>query len=179
MQKSKGLLIDSKNVSGGLGNLILTAAEIIKINQEAAAEILMGKIIPFIERTQTSFIPDTLEFLRAGGRVSNGMAIGAAVLKIKSRIDVIDGKLVAAQKYRGSMNKIVPHFVEDFLNGKNFDKRKAYIFYALGAEDSIIKKLQECLKNKGFQEISTELIGCVMTTHSGKGAIGLSATELA
>lgn len=171
-------LIDSKNVSGGLGNLTLKAAEVIKNNPKDTAVELVEKIVPYVKKTRTSFIPDTLDFLLAGGRVSNVAAISASILKLKPRIDIIEGKLIAGKKYRGSMIKVVPHFVSDFMNDKMFDKRKAYILYAQGTDATVIEKLQECLMSEGFQEIEVTILGCVMTVHGGKGAIGISATEI-
>lgn len=175
--KARVHLVDSKNVSGGLGNLTRKAFEIMEANKQDTVEELIEKIMPYIKKTHASFIPATLDFLLAGGRVSNVAAISATILNLKPRIDIIDGKLIAAKKYRGNMKKIVPHFVNDFMTGKNFDKRKAYIFYAYGAEECVIRSLQECLKIHGFAEIETDLIGCVMTVHGGRGAVGISATE--
>jgi DegV family protein with EDD domain len=177
-KKAKVHLVDSKNVSGGLGNITLKAAEVIKDNPDATAVELVEKILPYVKKTQTSFIPDTLDFLLAGGRVSNVAAISASILKLKPRIDIIEGKLIAAKKYRGSMVKVVPHFVSDFMNGRMFDKRKVYILYAHGTDEAVIEKLQECLLSEGFQEIEITILGCVMTVHGGKGAIGISATEI-
>lgn len=170
-------LIDSLNVSGGLGNLVLKAAEIAEGHPEMTAEELVAEIVPYVKKVHTSFVPDTLDFLLAGGRVSNAAAIGAAILKIKPRIDIIDGELIAVKKYRGKMEKTAGRFVEDFLEGKDFDKRKIYLFYAEGTDPDIIKKLYKHLEDKGFAEIGVGVLGCVMTVHGGKGAIGISAME--
>lgn len=176
-KKAKVYLIDSKNVSGGLGNLTLKAAEIIEENPLASAEELVEKITPYISKIRTAFVPDTLEFLKAGGRVSNGTALIASIINLKPRIDIIDGKLIASKKYRGSMQKVARHFVKDFTENRTFDKRKAYVFYSQGAEAGVINLLQEALWAQGFQKIEVILIGGVMTVHSGKGAIGMSAME--
>lgn len=177
LQDIKVHLIDSLNVSGGLGNLVLKAAEIAESHPEMTAEELVAEIVPYVKKVHTSFVPDTLDFLLAGGRVSNAAAIGAAILKIKPRIDIIDGELIAVKKYRGKMEKTAGRFVEDFLEGKNFDKRKIYLFYAEGTDPDIIKQLYKHLEDKGFAEIGVGVLGCVMTVHGGKGAIGISAME--
>lgn len=171
-------LIDTKNVSGGFGNLTLKAAEIIENNPNDTAVELVEKIKHFVKKTCTSFVPDTLDFLLAGGRVSNAAAISAFILKLKPRIDIIEGKLIATKKYRGSMLKVVPHFVNDFMTDKQFDKRKVYLLYTLGADLTVIEEMQRCLKNHGFLKTVNLVLGCVMTVHGGKGAIGLSATEI-
>lgn len=171
-------LIDSLNVSGGLGNLVLKAAEIIENNPDDTAEQLVEKIVPYVKKTHTSFVPNTLEFLLAGGRVSNAAAIGATILRLKPRIDIINGELIAGKKYKGRMEKTAFRFADDFLEGKNFDKRLIYMFYAEGADLELMERLRQYLEGKGFARVKVGTLGCVMTVHGGKGAIGISATEL-
>ena len=79
----------------------------------------------------THFVPDRLDYLAAGGRVSNPAALGAALLKIKPRIDILDGKLIAGKKYRGTMAKVVPKLLEDFWR-KIWIKDKAMCFMPPG-----------------------------------------------
>lgn len=171
-------LVDSLNVSGGLGNLVLKAAELIEKNPDDTAGQLVEKILPYVGKTRTAFVPNTLEFLLAGGRVSNAAAIGATILRLKPRIDIVNGELIAVKKYKGKMEKIAFHFVDDFLEGKDFDKQKIYLFYAEGADMELISRIRDYLEARGFREVRVGVLGCVMTVHGGKGAIGISATEL-
>lgn len=171
-------LVDSLNVSGGLGNIVLKAAELIEANPDDTAEQLVEKIRPYVKKTHTSFVPNTLEFLLAGGRVSNAAAIGATILRLKPRIDIVNGELIAVKKYKGKMEKIAFRFADEFLEGKEFDKKKMYLFYAEGADLELVECLKHYLEEKGFEEVSVGVLGCVMTVHGGKGAIGMSATEL-
>lgn len=170
-------LVDSLNVSGGLGNIALKAYQIVKENPEDSAEELVEKIKPYVKKTKCSFVPNTLDFLLAGGRVSNAAAIGASILKLKPRIDIIKGELIASKKYRGDMSKVALKFAKDFMENPNLDKKQMYIFYSLGADEKAIDVLWNYAKTQGFEEISVSMLGCVMTVHGGKGAIGLSATE--
>ncbi len=176
--EAKVRLVDSLNVSGGLGNLVLKASELAEENPQDTAEELAGKIETYVKKIRTSFVPNSLEFLLAGGRVSNAAAIGAAVLRLKPRIDIIDGELIAKKKYRGKMRHVAPVFVRDFVEGAEFDKEKAYVFYSEGADMEAVEILVDGLKEAGFREVAVGVLGCVMTIHGGKGAVGLSATEL-
>lgn len=171
-------LIDALNVSGGLGNMTLKAAEIVAEHPEDTAEELVEKIRPYVKKTRTSFVPNTLEFLLAGGRVSNAAAIGATILRLKPRIDIIDGELIATKKYRGKMDKVAFRLIDDFLEGRNFDMRRIYLFYAEGADLELVERMRQYLEEKGFAHVQAGELGCVMTVHGGRGAIGISATEL-
>ena len=73
-------------------------ALIKEIDKEAAEKISAS--------VHMCFIPDTLKFLRAGGRVSNGAAIAGELLKLHPQIEILDGYLQATKKHRGKMKKI-------------------------------------------------------------------------
>lgn len=178
LQGIKVHLVDSLNVSGGLGNLVLRAAGALEENPEIRLEELVTEISSCVKKIRTAFVPDTLEFLLAGGRVSNAAAIGAAILKIKPRIDIIDGKLIAGKKYRGRMEKVAFRFLDDFLEGKNFDRGRIDLFYAEGADLHLMEQVHRYLEDRGFERVRVGVLGCVMTVHGGRGAIGLSAMEL-
>ena len=53
------------------------------------------------EKLNVSFVIDTLEYLRKGGRCSTVAALGANLLKLKPCIEVHEGKMSVAKKYRG------------------------------------------------------------------------------
>lgn len=171
-------LIDALNVSGGLGNMTLKAAEIIEENPQDAPEELVEKITPYVSKVRTAFVPNTLEFLLAGGRVSNAAAIGASILRLKPRIDIIKGELIAGKKYRGKMDKVAFRLVDDFIEDGKLDKKDIYLFYAEGADVELMAQLKQHLEEKGFEHVHLGVLGGVMTTHGGKGAIGISGIEL-
>ena len=103
-------LIDALNVSGGLAAIVLYAADLFEQEPDIAVEKLVAAIKAAVPRTHFSFMPSGLEFLRAGGRVSNAAYLGASLLKIKPTIELIDGKLVSTKKYRGKMSRVVVDF---------------------------------------------------------------------
>lgn len=171
-------LVDSLNVSAGLGNLTLKAAELRRAHPEDDLEALAQRVEQYVGKTRTSFVPNRLDFLAAGGRVSNAAALGASILRLKPRIDIIRGELIAGRKYRGTMRHVVPHLLEDFLKNRQFDLSRVYLIHAQGAKEEALEHMRELLNKHGFERIFDWPLGCVMTVHGGKGAIGLSATEL-
>lgn len=171
-------LVDSLNVSAGLGNLVLKAAALLAEHPDDDLETLAARVEAFVPKTQMVFVPDRLDFLAAGGRVSNAAALGATILRLKPRIDIIRGELIAGRKYRGTMPHVVPHLVSDFLKDRTFDLSQVYMIYAAGASEPALDKMRALLREHGFRHIHEWDLGCVMTVHGGKAAVGLSATEL-
>lgn len=177
-QPERVRLVDSLNVSCGLGNLVLKTAELREAFPDDSLEELAARVEQYVPKTRMVFVPERLDFLAAGGRVSNAAALGAAFLKLKPRIDIIRGELIAKRKYRGTMPQIVPHLVADFLKGRHYDLSRAYIIHAAGAAEEALERLRTLLREHGFRHIYEWDLGCVMTVHGGKGAVGVSATEL-
>ena len=171
-------LVDGLNVSAGLGNLVMRAVQLRAEHPEEGLEELAKRVEGYVAKTRMVFVPDRLDFLAAGGRVSNAAALGAAILRLKPRIDIVTGELIAGRKYRGKMAHVVPHMLSDFLRGRSFDLSQAYMIHAAGAAEEALERIRVLLREHGFRRIYDWELGCVMTVHGGKGAVGVSATEL-
>lgn len=108
--------INSANLSSGTGLLVIKAAEMIRAG--LSAREIQDKIIAMRARAHASFVLDTLEFLKAGGRCSALAAFGANLLGIKPCIEVDNqngGQMTVGKKYRGTREKILAQYVCDKL----------------------------------------------------------------
>lgn len=170
--------VDSLSVSGGEAAIILKAAELIKNNPDIEPDDLIEKIKCFVSRARVSFIPGSLEYLRAGGRLSNPVYFGATILQLKPLIEIVNGKLVATKKYRGAMSRIAEKYLNEYIDRYNMEKQKLYLLYSLGLEEHIKQRMEEIAKEKGFKEVIWIQTGCVISTHSGPGAIGIAGFEI-
>lgn len=169
--------IDSMNVSGGEAAIVLKAAELIENYPEIQPNDLIEKIKYFVSIARVSFIPGNLEYLKAGGRLSNASYLGATILKLKPLIEIVNGNLVATKKYRGAMSRIAEKYLNEFLERYNFNKYKIYLLYSLGLDEQIKLQVEDIVKEKGFNKIIWIQTGCVISTHSGPGAIGIAGFE--
>ena len=167
-------LVDCLNVSGGFGLLTLKAVELHTRNPQWSAAELAEEVRKWVPRIKTLFIPEKLDFLAAGGRVSNAAALGASLLRIKPRIDILKGELINTKKYYGTMKKAAAQMVEDFLSEEPLDRTMALIIYAKGADPDLLERLRQRVLNDGFQEVLVFELGAVMTVHGGKGAMGIT-----
>jgi len=170
--------IDSLNVSGGEAAIVLKAAELIENNPDIQPADLVKEMESFVELARVSFIPGDLQYLKAGGRLSNAAYMGASILKLKPLIEILDGKLVATRKFRGSMSSIAEKYLNEYLGRYNFDKGKIYLIYSLGLAEKIKMRMEDIAKGKGFKKIIWIQAGCVISTHSGPGAVGIAGFEV-
>lgn len=167
-------IIDTKQVSAGQCNVVIEVAKALQANPD----MTMGQAVELthhlMERAKMCFVPDNLEFLRAGGRVSNVAFIGSKLLNIHPCIEIIDGKLVATKKYRGKMRKVVEQLVKDYAESYHLDRRNLWIVYVTGISEEVKEAAATAAKECGFENIQWVLAGGVITTHGGPAAIGLA-----
>lgn len=123
-------LADSLNVSGGISLICEKAAQIA--GRAADGKAALEELESWIRRARVTFLPDSLEFLKAGGRVSNAAYLGASLLQLKPQILIQDGLLVASRKYRGKMDAVAVPYLEDFVRNNSLDREDLYLFYTDG-----------------------------------------------
>lgn len=165
--------IDTKHVSVGQYVVVTTMAKLLKEHPEWGIEEAEKKAQEISERVRMCFVPDTLEFLRAGGRVSNAAALCGALLKIHPRIEILDGYLQATKKHRGSMQKIAPQLVRDYLEENDFDLEELWLICSPGLDGEIMKKAEQEALAQGAGKVTWVKTGGVITTHGGPGAFGV------
>lgn len=167
--------IDTKSVAAAQCLIVTNTARFLQDTPEAELEDIKTFVADQIERTRMMFIPGGLEFLRAGGRLSNGAYIGAQLLRIKPVVEIIDGKLVATKKLRGSMDRTVSKAIDAFLNEEKMDLERVALIRNAGLSQEIQDYAVNRLKQAGFKEIEWVETGCVIASHCGPGSFGVAA----
>jgi len=169
--------VDSLNVSGGEAAIVLKAVELVEKNPDMPPADMVKEIEIYVKMARASFIPGSLEYLKAGGRVSNAAYLGASLLQLKPLIEIVDGNLVGTKKYRGKMSHIIKEYFNDYFDRYNMDKEQIYLLYSLGLNEQIKDNMEEIVKEKGFKKIIWIQTGCVISTHGGPGAMGIAGFE--
>lgn len=108
---SNVFVVDSENLSTGSGHIVLEAAKLA--NQGLTAVEIIDKLQELIPKVEASFVINTLDYLKMGGRCSALTAFSANLLNIKPCIEVIDGKMDVGKKYRGKIDKAIRKYVID------------------------------------------------------------------
>lgn len=170
-------LIDTLNVTGGLGAVVMYAANLLEEEPEISHEYLIEKIYSIVPKTRLAFLPGSLDFLKAGGRVSNLAYIGGALLKIKPCIELREGKLVSTRKYRGKMDSVAEKLMNDYFNEYDIDRKQLYLIYSIGLDERIKERLEEVSKENGFENVRWMQAGAMISTHAGPGGFGIAGIE--
>lgn len=165
-------VIDSENLSTGIGLLVIEAAQMAADGKSAKEivekmELLKGKV-------RASFVVDTLTYLHRGGRCSSVAALAGGVLKLHPKISVENGKMDAGKKYRGKMQKVIMEYVKDMEDDlKNARTERVFITHS-GCDVKAIEEVYAYLKSLNlFDEILVTRAGGVISSHCGYGTLGV------
>lgn len=169
--------LDTKNVSGGQAVIVLKVAQYLKEHPLAPMEELVNEAEKWIKRIRFGFFSGDLDYLRAGGRVSNATYIAATILSIKPLIEIVDGKLVATKKYRGSMKRVSEKLVSDFTKRYNLETESLFFMFTEGLPETIKEEVEQISKELGYSNILWIKAGGVITTHGGPAAFGIIGIE--
>ena len=93
-------VIDSQNLSTGIGLLVIEAAIMAKEGKTAAQIVTQIEVLRPLVRA--SFVVDTLVYLHRGGRCGGLTAMLGGALKLHPKIVVEDGAMHSTKKYRGN-----------------------------------------------------------------------------
>ncbi len=165
-------VIDSLALHTGMAHLVLEACDRRERGMNAAQ--IAQEITALIPKVQTSFMVNTLDYLKAGGRCSALTAFGANLLGIKPCIGMTDGALGVAKKYRGKVERVYRQYIDDRLAEVSaIDTRRAFVSHS-GLDENFFNSLLDYVKSKNvFDEVLTSIAGCTISTHSGPDAFAL------
>ena len=165
-------VIDSQNLSTGIGLQVLRAAELA--GQGLGAQEIVTQIEQERSRVRASFVVERLDYLAMGGRCSSVVALFGGKLKLKPRIEVTDGKMEAGKKYRGNQDKVILKYVQDMeMQLRQADPHRIFITHS-GCEEAVIRSVEEYLKGlHHFEEILITRAGGVISSHCGPGTLGV------
>lgn len=170
--ESKIHVVDSQNLSTGIGLLVVEAAAMAK--KGAGSGEIVQRMEELIPRVRASFVVDTLVYLHRGGRCSGLAAMAGGALKLHPRIQVKDGAMQSGKKYRGSIDKVIMSYVRDMEEDlKKADKTRIFITHS-GCDSEIVEQVRSHLENLNvFSEIWETRAGGVVSSHCGPGTLGV------
>lgn len=165
-------VIDSKALSTGQGLLVLKACD-MRDEGKSAAEIEEA-IDELKTRVNTSFVPDSLDYLHKGGRVSGMIKVVAGMFKIHPLIYMEDGQLVPGKKYKGRMDVLLKQYVQDLKEMyPSYDKSRCFVTHS-SADANVVNVAKEKVKELfEFDEVIETVAGSIITSHCGKGTLGV------
>lgn len=169
---SRITVIDSRNLSTGIGLQIVTAGEMIA--NGADYDAVVNKIYEIIPKVRAGFVVEDVLFLHKGGRCSAMAAFGATALKLRPTLKVVDGVIKVDKKVRGDIHSATMKYAQGLEEGiLNADEDVVFITHS-GTDQAIIDDVYAYVSglNK-FKNIYITRAGCVVSSHCGAGTLGV------
>lgn len=162
-------VLDSRSNSMALGLPVMEAARSAKLGKPLSE--LVHLAAQMIKRMHFYFVPETLEYLRKGGRIGGGAALIGSLLNLKPVLYVDQGKVALLERVRGGraaagrllglldtayksrgLHQVVVHHINAVSKGK---------------------ALAEQIAQRYGMEVPVVSIGPVIGLHVGPGTIGV------
>lgn len=165
-------VVDSMALSSGQGLLVMKACD---MRDEGKSVDEIERAVNTLKlRTNTSFVPDSLDYLHKGGRVSGMVNLAAGLFKIHPLIKMENGQLVPGKKYKGKMNVLIKQYIDDLKETyPKYDKTRCFVTHSSADRelvDTAIAKVKEVFE---FDEVIETVAGSIITSHCGKGTLGV------
>ena len=165
-------VIDSKNLSTGIGLLVIEAAILAKEGHSAAE--ITAQIEALRPRVRASFVVDTLVYLYRGGRCGGLSAMLGSALKLHPKIVVEDGVMHSTKKYRGAIRSVVLSYAKDMEEQLKTAKPDRVFITHSGCSPEVVAPVRSYLERLGvFTEILETTAGGVISSHCGPGTLGV------
>lgn len=169
---NKVYVVDSMSLSTGVGLLALEGVRLK--NQGLLAKEIYERLTALAPKTQASFVVDKLDYLYKGGRCSKFSFSLGSLLKIKPRLQLIDGSIVNTGKDMGTMKSVFKKYVDHELTKyPNMRRNRCFVTHTKMDQD-VVDFIIEYVKAKGiFEEVIESMAGSVITSHCGPGTLGI------
>ena len=164
--------VDSLHLTVGQGLLVIEACRLR--DEGLSAREIAAQLPAYRDKIVTSFVVDTLEFLWKGGRCSGLTAFGANLLQVRPCLELREGEIKVARKYRGTMHKVYTQYIRDYLSRENIDTRMGFLVHSGRIPQEALEQLRQLiLELVPFAEVPIVRAGCTVTSHCGPATIGV------
>lgn len=165
------VMLDSRSNCMQAGYAILEAAKAAADNKSLDEVVSIAKSV--IENSKFIFVPDTLDYLKKGGRIGGAAALFGSLLQIKPILTVTDGKTTVLTKVR-TKKKAIDKIIYTVMEQNLKSPIKGLIVHHINCESEgqeLANKLQDKLE---ISNIKIQSIGPIIGLHVGPGSIGVA-----
>ena len=171
-------VVDSRSVA--LGSGILAEYALTLADQGLSAAAIAEALTREREKVHLVALLDTLEFLKRGGRISSAVAFAGGMLSIKPIICLDGGEISILTKARGAKQGGAMLTQQAQALGAMDPERPFLLGYTGVSDEQMQAYLQEhAAALFGGKSVPTSVVGSVVGTHAGPGAIALAFFEKA
>ena len=163
-------VIDSLGVCSFMGNLVRRAKRLT--DEGVSFEDTVNEVKELINKDEIYFVPESLNFLKNGGRVSPAVALIGNMLGIKPLLKFHDGEIQkhgTVRTYKKAFSEIIELFKNKNLNANDYEFH-VIEFDAVNAAEEVKEMVKKSFPN---YNVVTTPISINVCAHCGPGTVGL------
>ncbi len=162
---------DTATVSAGIAMLALAVQR--RLERGTTDEEVEALVERFGREASLVFTLDTLEFLARGGRIGKAAAMAGTLLSIKPILGIEDGEVVPRKRVRGTQKAFLE--LAEALAAESTDRAALRVGLVHADAPERLAALRELVvRTRPRATIEVEsVLGAVVGTHAGPGALGL------
>ena len=168
-------VVDSRQVSGGLALQVLAAVRVADAGGDVGD--VVAAMAGVRARTVSLLVVDTLTYLRRGGRLSTSEAVLGTALRVRPLLGVEDGRIELLDRER-TWSRAMRRLVTRAAASAGDEPQHAVVAHAL-APDRAAEVLDAVRERVQVVEHREVVIGPVVGTHTGPGAVGVALAPAA
>ena len=163
-------ILDSKTNCMQMGFAVIEAARTASEGKSINEVINAANHV--INNSRFLFTPETLEYLKKGGRIGGAAALFGNVLQIKPILTVVNGETSVFKKVR-TRKKAIEEIVKTVLEEIESKGLGDIVVHHINCQEDGLK-LAKALENKLGKKVDIQSIGPVIGVHVGPGSIGIA-----
>ena len=163
-------ILDSKTNCMQMGFAVIEAARTASEGKSINEVINAANHV--INNSRFLFTPETLEYLKKGGRIGGAAALFGNVLQIKPILTVVNGETSVFKKVR-TRKKAIEEIVKTVLDEIESKGLGDIVVHHINCQEDGLK-LAKALENKLGKKVEIQSIGPVIGVHVGPGSIGIA-----
>jgi DegV family protein with EDD domain len=169
-------VVDSELATGGIALLIDRLIE--RLDRGTPEEEFEAYIARFLAEKTFYFLPTTLEYLYKGGRIGRASHLMGTLLNIKPVLTIDEGVVDVFKKVRGVTQAL--EVMRDGLLERTQAGRSTYVSLAHAFNEPVLAQLRELIEavpDRDIHMIPTSIVGPVIGTYVGPGAVALGFVQ--
>ncbi len=160
-------IIDTRTTSAALAFLVLAAAQWAEEGLDRAG--ISDRVRQATTEIGSFFIPDTLEYLKKGGRIGGAQALLGSLLQIKPVLYFFEGKIEILDKVR-TRRKAIQRMLSELPRERKH--LKVAVVHCAALDDAVEVK-NMILEMTPHARVEIREFGPVLSTHGGPGLVGI------
>lgn len=169
-------VVDSQLATGGIALFIDRLLE--RLDRGTPEEEFEAYIEKFLAEKVFYFLPTTLDYLYKGGRIGRASHLVGTLLNVKPVLAIEDGVIDVYRKVRGLRQAL--EVMRDGLLEHTLPGKTTYVGYAHALNEPVLEQLRELVEaipDRDIQVRTVSIVGSVIGTYVGPGAVSLSFVQ--